>query len=169
MTDKNVPKKDLKEEETTSDNEVIELKEEVTEGPQDEEDIIDLFNSVDQPAVGVETEEAVAEVIEPVDDGVVLALDDEISKELALDKDLKGDFADSLGMELSSSEDVSKDLSGVEGVSEEAVEAALERVIKKMFYEKIDRVLVEVIEKTVTKEIERLKGILLEDASNKER
>ena len=33
-----------------------------------------------------------------------------------------------------------------------------------MFYEKIDRILGEVIEKTVTREIERLKGVLLEDA-----
>jgi hypothetical protein len=169
MTDKNVPDKDLKEEYTTDDNEIIELKEEMMEEPQEEEDIIDLFDTIDQPAVGDGTEDAAADVIAPEDDEMVLALDDEISKELDLDKGLKNDIADSLGMELDSSEDDSKDLFGLEDVSEEAVEAALERVIKKMFYEKIDRVLVEVIEKTVTKEIERLKGVLLEDATDKEK
>jgi hypothetical protein len=49
------------------------------------------------------------------------------------------------------------------GVSAEQVDAALERVVKKMYAEKIDRILVEVIEKTVTKEIEKLKRIILED------
>ena len=92
--------------------------------------------------------------------------DDELVEEAALDQD---DFVDSLGMELDPKEDVSQDLHEAEKVSAEAVEAALERVIKKMFYEKIDRILVEVIEKTVTREIERLKGFLLEDAAdNKE-
>jgi hypothetical protein len=67
-------------------------------------------------------------------------------------------------MELDSSEDVAEDLLDAEKVSDEQVEAALERVIKKMFYDKIDRILVEVIEKTVTREIERIKGVLLEDA-----
>jgi hypothetical protein len=83
---------------------------------------------------------------------------------VALDRTLRDDFVDSLGMELDSTEDVSEDLLDAEKVSDEHVEAALERVIKKMFYEKIDRILGEVIEKTVTREIERLKGVLLEDA-----
>jgi hypothetical protein len=42
------------------------------------------------------------------------------------------------------------------------VDEALERVIKKMYADKIDSMLTEVIEKTVTKEIERLKALLLE-------
>jgi hypothetical protein len=54
-------------------------------------------------------------------------------------------------------------------VSDAQMEAALERVIKKMFYERIDGILVEVIEKTVTRELERLKSILLEDAAGNEK
>ena len=88
---------------------------------------------------------------------------------MGLDQALADDFVDSLGMELDSDEDDSKDLSEAVDVSDEQVETALERVIKKMFYEKIDGILVEVIEKTVTSEIERLKNILLEDAAGNEK
>jgi hypothetical protein len=96
-------------------------------------------------------------------------LDDESSEDVAVDQALSDDFVDSLGMELDPKEDVSEDLSGFEKVSDAQMEAALERVIKKMFYEKIDGVLVEVIEKTVTREIERLKSILLQDAAGNEK
>lgn len=47
-------------------------------------------------------------------------------------------------------------------LSPEQVDEALERVIKKMYADKIDSMLTEVIKKTVTKEIERLKALLLE-------
>jgi hypothetical protein len=50
-------------------------------------------------------------------------------------------------------------------LSPEQVDEALERVIKKMYADKIDSILTEVIEKTVTKEIERLKALLLEDTN----
>jgi hypothetical protein len=45
----------------------------------------------------------------------------------------------------------------------------LERVIKKVFYEKIDRLLAGAIEKTVTREIEKLKKALLEDSPDSEK
>ena len=48
----------------------------------------------------------------------------------------------------------------------EALETALENVIRKMFAEKIDHLLNEAIEKTVAAEIERLKEQLLGDASD---
>jgi len=91
--------------------------------------------------------------------------DDELGEEVAFDQALSNDFVDSLGMELDSKEDVSENLLDAEKVSDAQMEAALERVIKKMFYEKIDGILVEVIEKTVTRELEKLKSILLEDAA----
>ena len=47
-------------------------------------------------------------------------------------------------------------------LSPDQVDEALERVIKKMYADKIDSILTEVIEKTVTKKIERLKALLLE-------
>ncbi len=59
-------------------------------------------------------------------------------------------------------QDVSTDISSI---SPEQLELAVERVVKKMFAEKIEGVLVQVIEKTVTKEINRLKNILLDETS----
>ena len=95
--------------------------------------------------------------------------DDELGKEVAFDQDISDDFVDSLGMELDSKEDVSENLLDAEKVSDAQIEAALERVIKKMFYEKIDSILVEVTEKTVTRELEKLKSILLQDAAENEK
>ena len=79
------------------------------------------------------------------------------------------DFADSLGIELDSKEDISEDLFEADRITDEKIEAALERVIKKVFYEKIDGLLAEAIEKTVTREIERLKKALLEDSPDGEK
>ena len=59
-------------------------------------------------------------------------------------------------------QDVSKDLSSI---SSEQLDQAVERVVKKMFAEKIESVLVQVIEKSVTKEINRIKNILLDETS----
>jgi len=96
-------------------------------------------------------------IVEAVD------FDDKFDTVSIVPEALKDDFADSLGVELDSNEDISKNTLEADNVSDEQVEAALERVIKKLFYEKIDRLLVETIEKTVAKEIERLKRALLED------
>jgi hypothetical protein len=95
--------------------------------------------------------------------------DDELGEEVAFDQAINDDFVDSLGMELDSKEDVSENLLDAERVSDAQMEAALERVIKKMFYEKIDSILVEVTEKTVTRELGKLKSILLQDAAENEK
>ena len=168
MTDRDVPEEAKKEEESTDDNDIIELKEEIVEVPPDDEDIIDLTDISDQPLLADEAEDAVSKIGESTEDEIAIVLEDEISDELDLDPAPQDDIADALGIELDSEEEISDDLPKAEDVTDEQVEAALERVIKSMFYEKIDRILVEVIEKTVTKEIERLKGILLEDKSDKE-
>ena len=59
-------------------------------------------------------------------------------------------------------QDAATDLSSI---SSEQLDLAVERVVKKMFSEKIESVLVQVIEKTVTKEINRIKNILLDETS----
>jgi hypothetical protein len=82
---------------------------------------------------------------------------------------LKDDFADSLGVELDTKDDISGDISEFDKITDEKFEAALERVIKKVYHEKIDRLLAEAIEKTVTREIEKLKKALLEDSPDGER
>jgi hypothetical protein len=53
-------------------------------------------------------------------------------------------------------------------ISSGQVDEAIERVIRKMFAEKINRILDEVIERTVTEEISQLKDYLLGIAEKKE-
>jgi hypothetical protein len=184
MADKDMPEEIKKEEESKDDDEIIELKEEITEEllddediidlvdtaaqPLDDEDIIDLVEATDQPSIDDETEMVVSEAEEPTEGEFVFTLDDELSDELALDQEAQDDVVDSLGMEIDSEGAVAQDLPKAEDVSNEQIEAALERVIKNVFYEKIDRILVEVIERTVAKEIEKIKGILLEDTTDTE-
>jgi hypothetical protein len=153
---------------------------EVTE-PVEDEAAIDLIESVDDTALEIE------EIGEPIPDVTDTAqefediseLDDDLIKEVTDSMDgsdsetivngaLKPDFTDSLGIELGSEEDAKENLFDPDKVSNEQIDAALERVIKKMFYEKIDRLLVDTIEKTVTKEIEKLKKALLDDVTGSE-
>jgi len=144
--------------------------------PVENETIIDLVESIgDTPEEIEEIGEPILETVEDsqdIDDTpefednlIVEAVDfdDKFETVSLVPEALKDDFADSLGVELDSNEDISKNTLEADNVSDEQVEAALERVIKKLFYEKIDRLLVETIEKTVAKEIERLKRALLED------
>ena len=197
MTDNNDPDKKIEWAESTEDEEIIELKEETSDMSQYDEEIIDLLDDVDEPDVEEiitlteamsDTPQEIEEIGEPIPvtvdtsqeaeditnlEGDLLEetsdFDDELGEEVAFDQPLSDDFVDSLGMELDSKEDVSEDLLDAKKVSDAQMEAALERVIKKMFYEKIDGILVEVIEKTVTRELERLKSVLLQDTAGNEK
>ena len=51
-------------------------------------------------------------------------------------------------------------------VSQEQIEKSIERVIQENFSGKIESLITETIEKAVSKEIERLKSILLDDDGN---
>lgn len=188
MTEPNEPDKKNDETETTNDEAIIELEEVVAEEPQGDEEIIDLLEPAEEqePVQDEKTTDSnitisenhkeiedIGEPIEEFDD--IDEFDNDLIKETGdfsdqldtgaqLDEALDDDFADSLGIELDSKEDISKDPFAAETITDEKIEAALERVIKKVFYEKIDGLLAEAIEKTVTKEIERLKKVLLEDS-----
>ena len=180
---------------TIDDEDFLELTDEVVEPSQDDEEIIDLMDAVEEIAVEPDEDDTIIELVaEPGDttEGIeppvfttdatspksddlpdlekdlfeeTIDFDEELDQEVALDPPLKEDFADSLGVELEGEKDIPEDSLTSDRVSDQQIEAALERVIKKMFYEKIDGILVEVIEKTVKKEIERLKNILLEEES----
>jgi hypothetical protein len=147
--------------EVESSEEIITFTEEMSDTPQEIEEIGEPFHiTVDTSQEEENLADLTTDLLE--EPGV---LNDEFGQEVAADQALSDDFVDSLGMQLDSKEDISEDVLESEKVSDAQMEAALERVIKKMFYEKIDGILVEVIEKTVTREIERLKSILLQDAS----
>jgi hypothetical protein len=189
-------------EKPVEDDEIFELTDEIIDTSQNDEEIIDLMDTVEEISIEpVEDDEIIELIAEPGDipEGVeeigesvfptddpspesddipnlesdffeeTIDFDEELDQELSMDPVLKDDFADSLGIEIETGENIPGGSLGADRVSDKQIEAALERVIKKMFYEKIDGILVEVIEKTVKKEIERLKNILLEEESGSEK
>jgi len=202
------------EQEPVEDEAIIELKEEATEEPKGDEDIIDLLETAEESpkkdqdeSIATEEQKSKEEdtyidltvtiseshrkredIGEPVADEADLSQEfdnideldndlikeaddftDELDTDVIMDKVPEDDFADSLGIELDSKDDISGDLLEPDSITDEKIEAALERVIKKVFYEKIDRLLAESIEKTVKKEIEKLKKALLEDSPDGEK
>ena len=168
-----------------NDEEIIDLMdtvEEISIEPDEDEEIIELIaESGDTPEEIEEIGESVFTTGDPSPESDdipglesdlfegTIDFDEEFDQEVSMDPSLKDDFADSLGIELETGEDILEGSLEAGRVSDEQIAAALERVIKKMFYEKIDGILVEVIEKTVKREIERLKNILLEEESGSEK
>lgn len=151
--------------EPDDDDEIIELIAEPGDTPQEIEEIGEsIFSSNDPSTESDDILDLESDLFEETID-----FDEESDPELPVDLPLKDDFAGSLGIELETGEDIPEGSLEADRVSDEQIEAALERVIKKMFYEKIDGILVEVIEKSVKREIERLKNILLEEESGSEK
>jgi hypothetical protein len=114
--------------------------------PDDDEPILEFTNE------GTEASEEAGEPIDYAED----------SDDYPDFDSVEDDFLDSLGMEIDveyEEEAEPVDTVPAEGidVSSEQLDAALERVIKTMFHDKIYSVLVEVNEKTASKAIERLK------------
>ena len=159
MSENNQPDQEKK---PDDDEPILELTEEITEASEDAGEPIDL------------AEDPLAATIE---------LEEGFDDDLLIDHD-QDDFVDSLGMEIGAEDEEDEDTTEPEetatepadtvpaegiDISSEQLDAALERVIKNMFYDKIDSLLVEVIEKTVSKEIERLKKILTEEVSGDEK
>jgi len=112
------------------------------------------------------------------DDDDIDGFDDDLPDGLDLPPDDDDDFVESMGMEVESMEDefdedtapdfpeeLPEEPSGAEplSVTTEQVEAALENVVKEMFGEKMERILIDVVKKTISQEIDRLKETLLED------
>ncbi len=130
----------------------------------EDEEIIELTDVIDESPL--ETEDQPFELTDEPDDA--------IDEDLMLDED-EDDFVSSLGVEIDTEEESAEEFDTISvpeqapvSVTTEQVEEALERVVKKMFSEKIDGILIEVIEKAVAKEIDRLKSALLEDTTSNE-
>jgi hypothetical protein len=144
MTDQKEPDKEIKKPEPAKDDEIIELSD-------DTDDKVSDFEG---------------DTLEPI-----YILDDELDTQIALDESMEDDLIGTLGMELDleSETDEKEESPEAIDISDEQVEAALERVIRKIFYEKIDHILTDVIDKTVSREIETLKGTMLGDAGDNEK
>ena len=147
--------------------------------PNDDEPILELTKEI--TAASDDAGESIDHAEDPL--AATVELDEDFDDDLPIDHE-EDDFVDSLGMEIGTEDEEDEnaaepektaaepaDTVPTEGidVSGEQLDAALERVIKNMFYDKIDSVLVEVIEKTVSKEIARLKKILTEEVSGDEK
>ena len=144
MADQKQPDKKINNPKSPEDEKIIELADETTGEVSDLE----------------------GDPIEPI-----FILDDELDSEFAMDESIEDDLMGTLGMELDldSETDEKEEFPEAKDISDDQVEAALERVIRKMFYEKIDHILADVIDKTVSREIETLKGTMLGDAGDNEK
>ena len=154
------------------DDEILELTDEIIEPSEDDDEIIDLMDTVQEISLEPEAPSSKSDDILDLDNDLfeeTIDFDEGLDPEAVPDPSAKDDFADSLGIELETGEDIPEVSLNGDRVSDEQIAAALEGVIKKMFYEKIDGILAEVIEKTVRNEIERLKNILLDEESGREK
>jgi len=185
--------------------EIIELTDEITTTPQNDDEIIELVAEVaesdstgpadsashapernpDMAAVfDMNTESEETNVFEPAaavfPDGEIM-IGDDIEAELDFDEGAQDDFVNSMGMDLETNSAISQlpeehetlpepapdEAAPItsDAISSDQIEAAVERVIMKILPEKIDSILTAAIEKTLTREIEKIKALLLEDSS----
>ena len=129
----------------------------------EEEEIIELTDEVMdasiQPPEVEDNKEIEVQFSEPIDDDLAssIGIDDALEKEISGDQDMADSFADSLGMDLEPEIDALEDIHEEVSLSPEHLEETLERVVKKMFSEKIEKMLAEMIEAAVSKEITSIK------------
>ena len=142
--------------------------------PDADEAILNLTETVDnsQEAAGEDETSSDAEEVDPL--AATAELEEGFDDDFDADQD-EDDFIDSMGMEIGAEEEEQEDaadeaadtdLSEGLDVAPEQLDAALERVIQKMFYDRIDRILVNVIEKRVKMEIDRIRKALLDEAGD---
>lgn len=151
MIDNNETGKANEVEKLLEDEEIIELTDEAVN--TSEEKIIELTDVVEQPPLTDDNSET------------GLVLDEVFDEKRSKEQIIEDDFIGSMGMELESEDTQEKDLvSESLSLSPEQIDEALERIVKRMYSEKIESMIAEMIEKAVTKEIERMKGTLIDDA-----
>ena len=160
------------------DDEIIELSEQLP-GASDDNEIIELTDTISTAALEADESFEISDETLKID----MDFDDTLEKELSDVRNIEGDIASSLGIDLEP-DDIAGDLSDIDSkqkaetgrkdenepdrleqisIPKKQIEESIERVIKEMLSEKLENILVEVIEKAVTKEIEWFKSVLLED------
>ena len=169
----------MKEEKT--DEEIVELTD-IVEGGKDlstQEDIIELTDIVDVEK-SPSTQGDIIELMDIVEDQSAASDLDSVMEEginsgenLELEDDIY--FKEGLELEMNDPEDevpvesIAVTEPGMElSVSQEQLEAALERVIEKRFADKIDILLIEGMEKVIKKEIVEIKERLQKDLDQME-
>jgi hypothetical protein len=158
---------------------IIELTQVVTESVEADEPVIELTDIAVETAVEADAspEDSTENIIELTDvvqkrageeeeGGAETVLDEDplysaVSEETDLEPLSDDDLLDTLGVDLEAGIDPSP---APPAISTEDVEAAIERVVKKMLSEKIDTLLRKVIETEVSKEVDRIRNLLLDEA-----
>ena len=159
------------------DEDIIELDEEISDGDDDdesEEDIIDL----DEQVFEEDSEEAEEDIIDLTEVDLASENATEASPENAENNSVdrntsEVDDDDDDQALLLDQEEADADLekavpspiappADAPVFTEEQLEAALERTIRKLYAEKIEQLMIETVKKTVNQEIEKIKRALLE-------
>lgn len=90
---------------------------------------------------------------------------DEVAESDSGDEPEDDDDNGVLGLELPEEPEANSEHAALLDVSQDQIEKSIERIIQQNFPDKIESMIKEIIEKAVSKEIDRLKNILLEDDS----
>lgn len=166
-------------------DDVLDLTETTEPSLVDDEAILDLNDTSETPS---DIREENADPLPQEDNGTedlidsiienTLELEDIIDEELDLEPEEIDDFVEDLGLDLEedpeltglspvkADNDFEKAIEAIT-VSPEQIEDAVERVVTKVFTDKIQGLLVSAVEKTVKNEIEKLKA-LIDDATDDE-
>jgi len=160
---------DMAESSLAEDEDIIELTDTVLPPSRSEDDggeVIDLNGAADD---AVEAEPGGDNLIDDILE-ITLELEDIIDEELEVEPEVDDGFIEDLGLDLdeipellgSSPSDPDRDSGSVPEsvVSPQQIEEALERVVERVFSEKIEGLLVAIIERTVKTEMEKLKALL---------
>ena len=153
------------------DEEIIVLTDIVSPEPETDEPVIELTDPAaseeadDEETVALSDTEG-AELI----DGEIIELTDMIEPAAGNEGEKAAAFAGqgdgTSGPEDTGKEESAEPVSDVASPSTDQLEAALERVVRDTFSEKIEGILVDVIEKVVKEEIERLNALLEDSAED---
>ena len=162
MNDENNPDQGVEKAQPLEEEEIIELTDEVIEAS--EEGVGDKAAQVEEDTIEIPEVEDKSEQIDD-DFAISLGTDDVLEQEISGDQDMADRFAGSLGMDLEPEIDALEDIHEEVSLSPEHLEETLERVVKKMFSEKIEKMLAEMIEAAVSREIKSIKERLLDDES----
>ena len=170
MTINGEPDKNTERTEPADDDDILELTDEIIDTSQNDEEIIDLMDTVEEISIEPDEDDEIIELIaEPGDtpqeieeigesifpsndpltesDDIpdldsdlfeeTIDVDEELDPKVPVDPLLKDDFAGSLGIELETGEDIPEGSLEADRVSDEQIDAALERVIKRYFTKKL--------------------------------
>jgi len=127
----------------------------------EEEKIIELTDEVVEPLEQEKTT-GTTNVIESAEEDTIESAEFEEKEEIIEFEPESSELTDSLGMDLDLKIDSTDNPAEELSLLPEGIEKAIEHVIEKKFSGKIEKMLAEIIEKAVLREIENIKGKLLD-------